>query len=551
MTMNFHDGANWNGLFDLQGRAIAAINALNTFAGTTFPDAFDGVVAYFEAATGYPLSFQTCIQGLPSALSIWQNSGQTMVGSVQTYCQNVLAGMVNNETDYQDINQQNTLVNQLEFLIAVMTTGAYYVTANAVSGVLTPGSNSGDTALAWTLKNGSGVDEQNAYAETVNFAVSANPSATTPAIAILGEPSVSNLAADWPQGSGTNMAIRATDPTASLIANGDFADAITANIPDNWIIAVGVPGTTIKITAPERQTVAISGTPTSGTYTLAWTDPNGVNWSTPTIVYNATYSAVQTALRTIPGLSKVTVTATGTTPDYTHTVVFTGVGGNISQMTATDLTVGGSHAITISTTVSGDAGDYRGSTLVMIGNSSALHTLYAPLAGLKAETVYVCHVRMKRTGTATSASMTVGIVQSIGGSVMDDPAGNDNSLVIDLSAVSDSTHESYWFTFRLPATAVSPVYLRLACTVAIPTSASIYIADVAIAKATQIYAGGPFVAAFSGTKPALEDDSWALAVSNDRAGLWQTAYGRYFGMMNSELFLPTTGTTLINNNLMA
>lgn len=112
---------------------------------------------------------------------------------------------------------------------------------------------------------------------------------------------------------------------------------------------------TVSTTSPETQTVAISGTPTSGTYTLTF---NGR--TTAAIAFNAAAAAVQSALRLLPGLEQVTVTDTGTIPNFTHTVVMTGVDGasgatSPPQMTSTDSMSGGTHAIAHATTVAGVA----------------------------------------------------------------------------------------------------------------------------------------------------------------------------------------------------
>lgn len=99
----------------------------------------------------------------------------------------------------------------------------------------------------------------------------------------------------------------------------------------------------------EVQTVAISGTPTSGSYTLTLSGYG----TTGSIAYNADETVVQAALRAITGLSRVVVTKTGSSPNYTHTIVFDGVNGNIAQMTNTDSTSGGSHLITNATASNG------------------------------------------------------------------------------------------------------------------------------------------------------------------------------------------------------
>lgn len=103
----------------------------------------------------------------------------------------------------------------------------------------------------------------------------------------------------------------------------------------------------------ETQTIAISGTPTAGTYTVTFDGK-----TTAAIAYNADGATVQAALRLVAGLERVTVVTTGTTPNFTHTVTMTAVGGALGassapQMTSTDSTTGGSHAIAHATTTAG------------------------------------------------------------------------------------------------------------------------------------------------------------------------------------------------------
>jgi len=113
--------------------------------------------------------------------------------------------------------------------------------------------------------------------------------------------------------------------------------------------------TTIETTpVTEIQTVAITGSPTGGTYTLTWQGN-----TTAALAYNANSAAVQAALRLLPGLELVTVAESGTTPNYTHTVTMRGAGGPLTagspaQMTSTNsLTGGSSPTITHGTTTPG------------------------------------------------------------------------------------------------------------------------------------------------------------------------------------------------------
>lgn len=100
------------------------------------------------------------------------------------------------------------------------------------------------------------------------------------------------------------------------------------------------------------QTLQISGTPTSGSYTISWVDGGGTTRTTGSIAYTATSATVQTALRALAGLESVVVsTSTGTPPNVTHQITFFGVNGTVNQITA-DITglAGGSPAKAIATT---------------------------------------------------------------------------------------------------------------------------------------------------------------------------------------------------------
>ncbi len=102
----------------------------------------------------------------------------------------------------------------------------------------------------------------------------------------------------------------------------------------------------------EVQTVTITGTPTGGTFTLTYEGQ-----TTTALAYNATASAVDTALEALSniGVGDVTVTG-GPAPGTPFTVTFTGAlaGGNRSQMTANGSFTGGTTpAIAVTTTTPG------------------------------------------------------------------------------------------------------------------------------------------------------------------------------------------------------
>ncbi len=101
--------------------------------------------------------------------------------------------------------------------------------------------------------------------------------------------------------------------------------------------------------------VAISGTPTSGTYKLSFatstTSATGVvtttKLTTGTISYNATAAEVQTAIRALSGYDSVVVTSTGTAPNLTHLVQIPQLKGPV-KVTVTESVIPGT--VTATTT---------------------------------------------------------------------------------------------------------------------------------------------------------------------------------------------------------
>jgi hypothetical protein len=131
-----------------------------------------------------------------------------------------------------------------------------------------------------------------------------------------------------------------------------FSGQTTADIPYN-ASALQVHTALLALSniggASEVQTVTITGSPTGGTFTLTLGGQ-----TTPALAYNATASAVQSALEALStiGAGNVTVTLAGSV--YTCSFQGTKAFFDMAQMTATSsLTGGTSPAVTIATTTPG------------------------------------------------------------------------------------------------------------------------------------------------------------------------------------------------------
>ena len=142
-----------------------------------------------------------------------------------------------------------------------------------------------------------------------------------------------------------------TPTTAFGHAPATAAKTTLITAVDTLMTAIDTFKTTADSGQVKAQTFAISGTPTGGTYTLTFT---GTRYATQTITlaYNATAATVQTAIRALTGLgfSLTTVTASGTTPNFTHTITFFGMEEDITVSRSIAGMTGGSPVGTLTIT---------------------------------------------------------------------------------------------------------------------------------------------------------------------------------------------------------
>jgi len=542
MTVKLYDNSTHDGLFDILGKPFKAQGILNTARGTTLPAAVADALTIFKNLASPTVGQQQAIAGLPAAVPAYQASGAGLATALQQYAQNFLIETVNADTPLS----AKTLSAALTELIRQMVAGSQSVDASTVAMSVTAGSsNTGNGVLLTSIKRGDGLVNEYAIAETLTATVTSDSSAQSAGISVTGQSAASTLLGqDWPLGSGASTSIQSVDASANLLTNSDFEDETTlANAPDGWILTTATVGTTLKMTDPEVQTVAISGTPTAGYYYLNFTDKNSKVQTTGQIAYNATASAVQSALRLLDNLGSVTVTATGTAPNYTHTVTFVGYGGDLTQMTSTSRLDTGS--ITHATTSAGTAQVYAGGkALQFASNGSELTTIYQRVSNLKAETPYAVSLWAIADAAIAAGVVKLELVDGIGGSIINDSQGVANALTFNASDLTTSWQNlkalvSGECVFRLPLVVPPLVYFRLRLSTAVTNTKSIFFDHLAMTEMTRIYSGGPHVAAFTGATAFKKADTWSVAVTNDRAGLLGEYCNRNFSLAASNLLIPS------------
>lgn len=149
---------------------------------------------------------------------------------------------------------------------------------------------------------------------------------------------------------GTNVTQTVTLDTSAFTSGTHYPNGY---VPSGMVLAKLANGLygPYAGNAAEAQTVTITGVPTGGTFTLTYKSD-----TTAAIAFNATASAVQTALEGLASLTPGDVTVTGGPgPGTPYVVTFGGdQTGDVPQMSATGSFTGGtSPAVAVTTTTAG------------------------------------------------------------------------------------------------------------------------------------------------------------------------------------------------------
>jgi len=539
-------------LFARLGKGFYAQEQLNLARGTTVPPEVKDFVDQFNNAS---LDLKRSIAPAEPALRNFQSGSASLMIGLQQSLQQVII-----ETAYADTAlERKDITIALQELIRQMVTAASSVDASTVAATASAITGSGDGVLVASSKRGDGLVNENLIAETVRIECTSDTNPRTAGFSARGDLSQRDrLAHDWPLGSGASRGLTAVSAENSLLTNGDFEDEDDrANSPDGWVVSVGTIGTTLKITDVEVQQYVVSGPPTAGTYVINLTDANGKVQSTTPLAFDATGAAVQSAIRALEGFETVDVATSGTSPNYTHVLTYTGIAGNLAELTITNNTTGGT--FTPSTTTAGSAHSFIGKALEFDSDGAQLTTVNCPVA-LQPLTQYAVNVWMKADSVPAAGVVTIDLVDGIGGSVIADQQSTSNSFTVDCTALTTSFVAKNG-VFRTPKNLPAVVYLRIRISTAVSSTSSIFFDEAAMAKMDALYDGGPELKVFSGKtsfrKGSLSGqvlaDYFVLTVTNNRAGEFQEWFDRNFLMREKGLLLPSNaaGGETIDDALIA
>lgn len=172
------------------------------------------------------------------------------------------------------------------------------------------------------------------------------------------------------------------------------------------------------------------------------------------------------------------------------------------------------------------------------------------------QTQYSFNVFLRRGGVAISggAAAVVELIDQDGNAIADNN-GVDNSLAIDLTALSTS-YTAYNVAFRTPTILPDTTRLRFRLTTAIPSGQFVLADKASMGLMTQLYTSGPYVASHSGSIPAEAGDRSTITVTNNRGAAgtldtFQTLFARLYPtyVYGNGLLLPSSATPSISDTL--
>ncbi len=534
MTINFTT------LFTNLGKAFCVQELINTARGTTIqPEVKDFLDQYGSSS----LELKNAVSGVEPANRSMKNGMDSLMSALRFATSNVIIETVDTDATLDQRNLTNALVELIRQMVAGMESVDASTGAVSTSGP----SGNGDGVAVVSAKRADGKNAENVLAEVIAVECTADTTPETATFTLRGEARVDDrLSSDWPGGSGIIRSIQAIDAANSLLTNGTFEDeTVVANSPDGWNVSVGTIGTTLKITDVEVQSITVTGPPTAGTYKINVTNAASKVQTTTPLAFDATGSDVQAAINELVGFEDVEVSTTGTSPLFTHTITFTGIAGNLATVSITNNSTGGTY--TPAQVTAGSAHSYVGKAVEFDSDGSQLTTIECPVE-LEPLKQYAFNSWMKADVVPAAGVLTIDLVDGIGGSVIADQAGTNNSFTAAATGLSTSFAARNG-VFRTPKVLPPIVYLRIRITTAVTNTSSVFIDHCALTEMTELYPDGPWAAIFSGaaafTKGASQvlGDSFTVTVTNDRAGEFQEWFDRNFDMRTKGLLLPSVTDT--------
>lgn len=410
-------------------------------------------------------------------------------------------------------------MRSLNLLIRQMEENSESIQDNTVGSsqaTLPPFTSIGDGVILVNVFRGDGLPQSLSYDEVVEAIVIENTESEEATFTLAADDkptAIENptLRYDWPAGSGASTAITSyvSASSANKITNGSFeaADKVEPALPAGWIQRVGAVTANYQLTEPAVNRIVISGTPTEFWYTISFLNSQAKVQTTVPIAFDA--SDIKTPLIALKGLELVTVVTTGTSPDLTHDVTMVGV-PNPPSFTVINETDG---TVTPSQTLPGSPQVVRKAlALELIG--TAVNTQLSSPVSLQPNTIYGLSAFLSVDVAPAAGVLSIELIDGSSGAIITDDELSDNALSVTLSGLT-STITQHTATFITPANLPPTVHISLRLSTQLSAGSSLFVDEMTLAEATELYVGGPSFVAFTGETFWEVKDGKKLSITND------------------------------------
>lgn len=197
-----------------------------------------------------------------------------------------------------------------------------------------------------------------------------------------------------------------------------------------------------------------------------------------------------------------------------------------------------------------------GSSLQIVGDSSTLSRITQTFGAVipRTLTAYAINLWVLVDVVPAAGVLTIDMTDGLG-NVLNDNNSVANTKAQSLTGLTAATWTNVQAIFRVPkAIPTTGIKVRLRLSTALSTGTNLFVDNMAFGFMFPPYSGAPGVAVFGGATPFALNDSYAVAVTNDRGGAsfcatFQSLWQRLFNLTSYGYQLPSSASPSISDTL--
>lgn len=195
------------------------------------------------------------------------------------------------------------------------------------------------------------------------------------------------------------------------------------------------------------------------------------------------------------------------------------------------------------------AGGLRSTNALQITSDGAQATQVGQEVSLAVNTVYCISVYAKISSLTATGTFRMMLCDD-NGTILTDDAGTSLSYTRNVNGQIGTSYAILTAFFSTPRQLPVTTFVRYGFSVAATSGRTLSLSLANIVQATQLYAGGPFVAAVSGTLRTALNDTWTIAYTNSLTSRsFARGCDRLYNMRQLGVYYPSSGSPTIADSL--